>query len=303
MKAERKQRVREFLRSVRLHALTAATACFFATATTGCVSHPGGNAVIESHFTRLEQSCFGYEPTVWRTMTGQCDSAVRQIPEPVIRVPQPSAPTPTPETAPKESILGPLPEPGESSGLFQGILGPTAPPSDGSTPPTEPAPGTEPMNGPAPTTEPAPGTEPADGTAPVEPPATEAQPAEEAAPGESAAEPAAVPEAAPEAAPKPIIPETTPLAPPPVEPTTPPPAEPPAPQFSFSSARTVKVAPADRAPADRASQPEPGQASTGAANNLFRTLESALGDTQQPARSAKVAPKKGSSGLAKFISY
>jgi hypothetical protein len=296
VKAERKQRIREVLRSVRLQALTAAAACFFATATTGCVSHHGGNAVIESHFTRLEQSCFGYEPTVWRTMSGQCESAVRQIPEPMIQVPKASESTPeeatTPETAPQDSV----PVPGQGSdgiGILRGVLDPPVPSDDGSVPPTEPAPGTEPMDGSAPANESVPGvepgTEPAEETAPVEPPATD-----ETTSSDPTAEPAAVP--APVTVPETTVPETNPVVPPEAEPST---ASPPVPQFSFSSARTIEAV-----PVDTPNKPESAQTRKGAANELFRTLESALGeDPQPPARTAKAAPKKGSTGLAKFISY
>ncbi len=309
MKAERKQRIREALRSVRLHALTAAAACFFATATTGCVSHHGDNAVIESHFTRLEQTCFGYEPTVWRTMSGPCETAVRQIPEPMIQVPKASESTTetvtTPETAPKESPLETVPEPGQGSGppgLFRELMAPPGSSNEGSVPPTEPVPGTGPMDESAPAKEPVPGvepgTEPAEENAPAEPPATEPAPTEPATDEPTSSEPTAEPAPEPELAPVPEAaqPESTPAVPPSAEPST---APPPVPQFSFSSARTNKTA-----PADTLDNPESTQARKGAANELFRSLESALGDdAQPPARNAKAAPKKGPTGLAKFISY
>jgi hypothetical protein len=301
VKAERKQRIREVLRSVRLHALTAAAACFFATATTGCVSHHGGNAVIESHFTRLEQSCFGYEPTVWRTMSGQCESAVRQIPEPMIQVPKASESTTTPEKSPLEAI----PEPGQGlgpSGLFGDLLKPPVPSNDGSVPPTEPAPGAEPMDKSAPANESVPGvepgTQPAEETAPAEPPTTEPATLETAPAETTSSDPTAEPTAVPDLVPGPEAaePETNPVVPSEAEPST---APPPVPQFSFSSARTIETV-----PVDTSNKPESAQTRKGAANELFRSLESALGeDPQPPARTAKAAPKKGSTGLAKFISY
>jgi len=298
VKAERKQQTRVGLRSVRLHALTAAAACFFATATTGCVSHHGDNAVIESHFTRLEQTCFGYEPTVWRTMSGECQQAERQIPEPVIYTPKTSETTPT--TEPKESVLESVPEPGQESGgsgLFRSLLGPPVTPDSGTTPPAEPAPGTEPADNAGPA------TEPAEETAPVEPPAMEPAPADESsvepAPTveptvDPTVDPTVEPAVEPTLEPAPAI-EQVPVAPPHVEPAIAPPTDPPANQFSFSSSRQVVTAPS--------AVQESAPANTASANQLFRTLESALGDAPPKAPAPKAAPKKGPTGLAKFISY
>ncbi len=49
----------------------------------------------ESHYGRLEQACFGYEPTVWRALPGDCEQAVRMIPDAAVRAPA-AAPSPPP---------------------------------------------------------------------------------------------------------------------------------------------------------------------------------------------------------------
>ena len=70
-----------------------ATVCLAAIVTTGCQFDHGQQAAVEPHYGQLEQACFGYEPTVWRTMPGDCEQAVRVIPNEVIQLPA-AAPTP-----------------------------------------------------------------------------------------------------------------------------------------------------------------------------------------------------------------
>lgn len=273
---------------IRVHAVTAAAACFLATATTGCVYQHGDNAVIESHFTRLDQNCFGYEPTVWRTMSGECNQAVRQIPEPVIRLPKAVEEAPKPATEPKPSVLESVPEPGQESsedggiGILNGIDLPKTP-QDNTTPPTEPAPDT------ATPQPPAPAEQPKDNLAPADAPTTPA-PAAESTPAPPPAETPAEGNA----------PATEP-SPPQVDPTAAPPAEPPKPQFSRGSTREILTVPVSRqTPEDKVAAPK---SHAEAADHLFRTLESALRDAPHQTPAPKTAAKKGPTGLAKFISY
>lgn len=137
---------------------------------TGCQCGHGHQAV-ELHYGRLEQACFGYEPTVWRNMASECTQAVRMIPDEVVQLP-PAAPAPTPAPAPAAPApsllpLETVPEPGQDSPELPGLLHDIEPSAE---PPAEmtPPPATEPLLPDAlPETDIAPPAEPADAPAPA----------------------------------------------------------------------------------------------------------------------------------------
>lgn len=58
---------------------------------TGCQFGHSKKMAKHPPYQQLDQVCFGYEPTVWRTMAGDCEQAHRLIPEPAIKVPPPAA--------------------------------------------------------------------------------------------------------------------------------------------------------------------------------------------------------------------
>lgn len=101
----------------------------------------------EPHYGRLEQGCFGYEPTVWRALPGDCQQAVRMIPDPVVQVPAPASPPPQaaaePETDEQESMQpedepdadAGTPDESHVPGVIRGLLEDTPMPVPESAPP------------------------------------------------------------------------------------------------------------------------------------------------------------------------
>jgi hypothetical protein len=250
--------------------------------TTGCHFGHSDPSACEPHHGQLEQACFGYEPTVWRNMAGDCAQSVRMIPNEVI-VPRPAvAPLPPQVPAAAEPAeqqpgvlpLDQVPEPGQESdrplGIFRGILPDEEPPTTPAEPSTEPAkePATEPAKEPA--------TEPAKELQPVPAPAEEKPSAPAPAPAQEPQPQNEQPPAAPE---EPKVNDTPPAE----TPATPPPA-------LSGPALTVPASPVAHRTGSRA----------GAAEELFRTLERALGKTTEAA--AKPA-QQSNIGLARFITY
>ncbi len=237
----------------------------------------------------LEQACFGYEPTVWRNMPGQCEQAVRVIPDEVIQLPA-AAPTqaepanaPPTESVPGMLPLDQVPEPGQDSTEVPGIIRDIEPgqqPPAGTTPPT---------------------TEPAADEAAKEPAALEPVVPPKSAPQEPTPPESVQPESAQPAPaqPAPQLPSSkepkTDTAPA-VEPATPPARSTSKPSASLRQVRQPVTPVAQR----------PGPHSTNvAAAELFRSVEQALSktvDTGKPARQ-HVAEKNTAIGLARFISY
>ena len=263
--------------------LTLGTVCLAAIVTTGCQFDHGHQAAVEPHYGQLEQACFGYEPTVWRTMPGDCEQAVRMIPNEVIQLPPAAPATTEPDSAPPtEPAISPLPldevpEPGDESQGMPGLLRdiepvPQQPPAETNPPATEPPPA-EGTKEPA-TVEPAIG--PAD-SAPAQPAEPEPAPAEQPVPPntdepESDAKPAAEP------------------------------AAPPAPSESKPSVSSMRQV---RTPVIPVAQRRVERTTNVAASELFSSVERALGDTANTSRPARprVAEKKSTIGLARFISY
>ena len=270
--------------------LTLAAMCLAAIVTTGCQFDHGHQAAVEPHYGQLEQTCFGYEPTVWRTMSGDCEQAVRVIPDEVVQLPV-AAPIPaeSDNTPPTEPPTGPLPleqvpEPGQESprvpGLFRDLEPAEQPPAETNPPPTESAPADD-AEVPAPTQPVIPPAESAP-TQPVEP---EPAPAEQSAPPTTDEPQSDTPAAEPAEAPAP------PESKPPVS-------------MRPVSMRPVSMPPV-RTPVTPVTQRRTLRPTNVAASELFRSVEQALGETtntSKPART-RVAEKKGTIGLARFISY
>ncbi len=252
-----------------------ATVCLLAPFSVGC--HFGQQEVAVAHhpaFQQLEQGCFGYEPTVWRSLPGDCQQVVRMIPEEVVHVPEPAAPA-EPVTPPEDELLDQPAQQDVPSDPLQGIPRIVQPMDDVETPeaapksdipPAEPPkseepPVVQPLDVPPP---PTPLTEP-----PAKQPAVEPSGKQTPAPGTGSA----IPEP-----PIPESPKTFPRAYPPLSRSTP-------------TLRPVLA------------QPVPQPASI-AASELFRTVSQALEETSRPNRVAKQPVKKdAAAGLSKFISY
>ncbi len=260
--------------------LAMASACCLVPFSVGC--RVGCQEQVMAHhpaYEQLEQGCFGYEPTVWRSMPGDCQQAVRMIPNEVVVVPEKKveeepadAESSTPpmegeegrspeESSPEESLLQQVPE---SSPLdLPGIVQPRM----FSEPPAAPESPVVPL---------------------TEPPA--------------AVPPAAVPPAA-------VPPAAVPPAavPPAAEPPTagPPPAEVPLPVSEESEQEASPVAdpPVSRAmtlPVITGPVQEPASVS---ARELFRTIDEALNETARPKLAARAAKKPVEGSLSRFISY
>lgn len=124
-----------------------AAACLLVPLCVGCQSTGQG---LQHHpsFEYLEQGCFGYEPTVWREMPGDCRQAIRFLPEVVAETPQPAqAPQPaakpelgaTPQTAPPdEATLDDVPDQGPID-LPQIVEPPVEQPSQATPPAVAPS--------------------------------------------------------------------------------------------------------------------------------------------------------------------
>lgn len=83
-------------------AITAA--CLLAPISIGCQT--GGHAVVHHPaFDQLEQGCFGYEPTVWRSMAGDCQQAIRLVNEEGFGPPEAPEPAQAPPVLPDESAM------------------------------------------------------------------------------------------------------------------------------------------------------------------------------------------------------
>jgi hypothetical protein len=270
--------------------LTLAMVCLVAPVTTGCQFGHSHQAAVEPHYGQLEQACFGYEPTVWRNMPGQCEQAVRLIPDEVIQLPAAAPAQATPDSAPPtEPVPGGLPldqvpEPGQESSALPRIMdvGPAdQPPAETTPPATPPAAPDEAAKEPA-ALEPAMPPE----SAPQEP-----TPPEPAQPEPAQPEPAQ-PEPQPPSGDEPKKTD----APPAVEPATPP--APPTPEPSVSVRKTRKpVTPVALRPTRYSTNV--------AAAKLFRSVEQALSETMDSGKSARqrVTEKNTAVGLARFISY
>lgn len=292
-----------------------AAACVLASVSAGC--HYGGQATVHHPaFEQLEQCCFGYEPTIWRDMPGDCQHAIRMIPDEPVCLPE-KTPEPTPaemstpptdpaQAAPDEATLDEVPDqgpvtlpgilsvpledqpattPAPADMLQDGVLGtpqsvpPTSVPP---VPPVEPAqqPSLPPASIIPETTEPA---EPAPAVEPAVEPA--AAPAEPEAP---APVPAPTPAPAPAAAPKPapvptVTPANEPLAPSVTERSIEPSMKPTGPVLAPVIDGPLRHDPPSAAAA------------------LFQAVSEAL---DSPAAKPATAQKKSrSGGLARFISY
>jgi hypothetical protein len=260
--------------------------------TTGC-HYVRSHHAAEPHYGRLEQACFGYEPTVWRSLPGDCEQAVRMIPDEVVQLPA-AAPAPAqpalertpddqvplePDAAPETETAPP--DENRVPGVLRGILEGATPPADQPTLPDNPPPAMP--------------QEPA-----VEPPA---------------ATPPAVEPVVPPAVEPATAPGTEPAAPPAVEPAAPP-AAPPAtePASDLRQSRTRQVRPVST----RSEDQDTRLATDAAAQDLFRSVAHALAVTpsenatqSQPQNAkAKVVveastktppPTRGTIGLARFI--
>jgi hypothetical protein len=289
-----------------------AAACVLASVSAGC--HYGGTATVHHPaFEQLEQCCFGYEPTIWRDMPGDCQHAIRMIPDEPVCLPE-KTPEPTPaemstpptddaQAAPDEAtldevpeqgpvnlprIVAPLPEdqpattPAPADMLQDGVLGTPPSVTPDAVPQVEPAeqPSLPPANVIPETTEPA---EPARAVEPAVEPAP--APAEPEAP---APVPAPTLAPAPAAAPKPAA-----------EPTPKPASEPQAPSVTERSIEPTMTptGPALAPVIDGPLRHDPPSAAAA----LFQAVSEAL---DSPATRPATAQKKSrAGGLARFISY
>ncbi|MGM0486364.1 MAG: hypothetical protein ACQESR_06345 [Planctomycetota bacterium] len=288
-------------------------ACLLAPVCAGCQS--SGQATPHCPpFEYLEQGCFGYEPTIWRTMPGDCQQAIRLIPDPKVDVPKPAgaaespdkAPPATPEesTGPDQPTLNDVPDrapvdlpdmmeppveqPTETPGEPAEATPPSVSPSAVPDVPPASEPGEKPPAKTRPETEDQ--VEPKDQTEAKKP--TRDEPRENAP---AAAEPKKT--APPKAAEKPEPNQATPA-----EPKKPTPADSgtskPAEAQPPVSSSPDQLPPTLNGPVAQAS------ASKGAARALFRTVSRALRETDQggddDARSHDDQPAVG---LSRFISY
>ncbi len=224
----------------------------------GCQTGHGHHGATELHYGQLEQACFGYEPTVWRTMADDCEQAVRLIPNEVIQTPPP---TPIPpratELTPGILPLDQVPEPGQAPGqeeehgtapnIIRDLLEPDETPKPA---PEQPALPTEPAQEPA-AEVPVPDTAPADQTPAMDEPQIE-------------------------------------------DATTAPPTPSP------TSRRSVTRIPASPV----ALHSPPANSTSGAAGELFRSIEQALRENPHASTHARKTEQQQSAvGLARFISY
>ncbi len=259
-----------------------AAACLLAPLSVGC-QYGGQAAVHHPAFDQLEQGCFGYEPTVWRTMPGDCEQAVRMIPDEVVHTPRPApARVPAEMTAPPQdesaqegdvqdgALLNDVPD-GGPLGVVPGIV---RPPSE--TPQDAMSPAETPNE-----------TVPEAAPAAVKPPAV--------SPNEVPDVPAIVP-----------VPAAEPKVPPAkIEPKVPPAKiEPPVSSLGPQFGPTLN-APVARSPAARTMPSRSLSRSRASANALFRTVSTALGDTAHRNRTQpnRMARKPAAANLSKFISY
>ena len=269
--------------------LTWAALCLITLLSTGCQFGSAHHAAAEPHYAQLEQACFGYEPTVWRKLPGQCEQAVRMIPDEVVQVPAvtPATPAAPPtDTKPGESVLDQVPEPGQGvPGLLRGILDEAAPPGETESPPAEPTP-TPSANEPA-----AP-----DAGTPKEVAPSDIPPQELPSTVKPAAEPAKpiIPPAAEPSPPQDLTPEVPQTDAPPVDAPEAPSAT--GPGFSRRQVRKPITSVAQR-PVEGSNQE--------AASELFRSVEQALVVKPSATKVAEQRPanKTSAIGLARFISY
>ncbi|MHB8973537.1 MAG: hypothetical protein ACYC3X_26895 [Pirellulaceae bacterium] len=282
-------------RTARRLLLIATALCLVVHVTTGCQSSNPHQTAAPTHYAQLEQVCFGYEPTVWRTMPGQCEQAVRLIPEETVRVPaatpaQNSTGSASPtETPPGQSILEGVPEPSGRLPAIMNLLPETTTPE---TPSTET---------PAPESTTPEGTVPSE-VVPAETP-TE-MPNETPAPAQPPVEPAPLKESIP------LTPGTSDsLEAAPVTPQSPPKTD-----EKLSRREAQKsVSSAARRPSELAASAANANGANGAnsaaASELFRSIEQALVDNPSDTQVAQRRPvnnnnnDNSASGLARFISY
>lgn len=260
------------------HLLLISTAlCLVVPGMTGCQSGNAHQAAVEPHYAQLEQVCFGYEPTVWRTMSGQCEQAARLIPDEVVQVPvAPPAQATTESALPTETGPGPsglegVPEPGDR---LPAVMNPAPEP-------TTPE-GTE-------TPEAAPAETPPPVQPPMENPPVAPAPPQEQPPVENPPAAAAPPQ-------EPIREAPSADVPPAVAPETPPASSATGPKFSRREARK---------PVTLAAQQPTEPATNAVASGLFRSVEQALVVKPSAAKVAEQRPanKNSAIGLARFISY
>ena len=177
-----------------------AAVCLLVPLSVGCQVGCQEQAIVHHPaYEQLEQGCFGYEPTVWRTMGGDCQQTLRMIPNEVVHVPsaapsvvapaEPAAP-PIDEaaTAPEQPTLESVPDPNPLNDIPR-IVQPDALPDTPATPETEETPESD---------------------QPLETPAEPAAKQPAAVPGVVVPNPASVPAAEPE------LPKSPPSADPPM---------------------------------------------------------------------------------------
>ncbi|MHB0956054.1 MAG: hypothetical protein ACYC0X_06695 [Pirellulaceae bacterium] len=287
--------------------------CLIAPMSIGCQFAHEDHAA-KPHYGQLEQACFGYEPTVWRTMADGCEQAVRMIPNEVIQVPAAPEQASPATDQPGASVLDQVPE---SEGLLPRFMrdafeAPAAPEEgapqekEGAPQEMEPAdiPPQEQPAEPA-ADEPAADEPAAEPRAAITPPpaASDLPTTEPSVPQDSSFElpQAPVPPAAePETSSTSHLPAPAPTGGPSWEPTpatAPAPVSEPRQKFSQSPNRTPATPVALR--------PAAARSSAGAANELFRTLEEAIGapSTATNVAAQRPADKGSAIGLARFISF
>ncbi|MFW6171819.1 MAG: hypothetical protein ACODAD_15130 [Planctomycetota bacterium] len=284
-------------------------ACVLAPVCAGCQS--GGQEIPHCPpFEYLEQGCFGYEPTIWRTMPGDCPQAIRLIPDPQVDVPQQTDAGTSQGTAPparKEKPEGsgrPMLDevPGSAPLDLPDMLEP--PVDEPSETPDKPAETTPPSVSPSAVPDVPPATEPPTTESDAKPPATKIPPEKTRPETEDQTE-----------AKKPT--SDQPRENSPDDPTADDPtaddagtAEPAEPEFAPENPKTsAKAQPPVSASPTQLTPTLNGpvaQASTSkrAAGALFRTVSRAL---EQPSRSmdadGRSRDDKPAAGLSRFISY
>ncbi len=263
-----------------------AAACLLASVSAGC--HSGGGAVCHAPaFEQLEQGCFGYEPTVWRSMAADCQQAVRLVAEevPPVQTPTPADQSavvpPDPDATPPAVPEATLDEVPERIPLdIPRIVAPPQEDPEQDAPATKP-PAVSPAEVPS-VPVPEMDVEPATKQPAAKPAAEQAQPAAEET------QPAAEETSHLEPAPVHIMPAMIP--PQGVETAQP------------------RLAPVISGPVARASRatfttPDVQQKPPAAAGELFRTVSAALEkETPRAAPATRFAAEK-KNGLSRFISY
>jgi hypothetical protein len=84
-----------------------AATCLLVPISMGC--HGSGAVCHHPAFEQIEQGCYGYEPTLWRSMPGDCQQAIRLVTEEVVETPEPTMAPSQPEmtTPPRDEAAAP----------------------------------------------------------------------------------------------------------------------------------------------------------------------------------------------------